>query len=106
MNKIRCFLTIAVVLISVSCGKSNTPGVGPGDPPVLPPVSFTSKDATAAFNTFNKYFYSTTDKLYYSNTEKKDIGAIWTQAVYWDLIMDIYKRTGDAAHRKMRRTVK
>jgi predicted alpha-1,6-mannanase (GH76 family) len=101
MNKLRCFLTITVLIASISCGKSNTPGVGTEDPPVLPPVSFTSKDATAAFNTFNQYFYSPTDKLYYSNTEKKDIGAIWTQAVYWDLIMDTYKRTGDAAHRKM-----
>jgi predicted alpha-1,6-mannanase (GH76 family) len=101
MKRLTCMLTAAVLLISFSCSKSNPRGPVNEEPPVLPPVSFTSKDATAAFNTFNQYYYSTTDKLYYSNTERKDIGSIWTQAVYWDLIMDTYKRTGDAAHRKM-----
>lgn len=68
---------------------------------LLLPGSFTQKDAAQAYTNFNKYFYSTTDKLYYSNTEKKDIGAIWTQAVYWDLAMDAYKRKPDPAYKKM-----
>lgn len=59
------------------------------------PVSFTAKDATAAFNNFNTYFYGPTDKLYYSTTEKKSIGAIWTQAIFWDMAMDAWKRTND-----------
>lgn len=101
MIKIRSILTIAILLLSTACSKSNDRAVVPEGPPVLPGVSFTDKDATTAFNTFNAYFYSKTDKLYYATTEKKDIGAIWTQAVYWDLIMDTYKRTGDAAHRAM-----
>jgi predicted alpha-1,6-mannanase (GH76 family) len=57
--------------------------------------------ATEAYDNFNRTFYSTSDKLYYSNSEKKDIGAIWTQAVYWDLAMDAYKRTGKPEHMKM-----
>jgi predicted alpha-1,6-mannanase (GH76 family) len=86
-----------VCLLIAACSKSSTKDTVV-NPPVIPAVSFTDKDATSAFNTFNTYFYSTTDKLYYSNTEKKDIGAIWTQAVYWDLAMDTYKRTKDPAH--------
>jgi predicted alpha-1,6-mannanase (GH76 family) len=85
-----------VLILVAACSKSSTK-----DTVVVPPVtavSFTARDATSAFNTFNTYFYSSTDKLYYSNTEKKDIGAIWTQAVYWDLAMDTYKRTQDPAH--------
>jgi predicted alpha-1,6-mannanase (GH76 family) len=61
-------------------------------------VSFTAKDATSAFNNFNEYFYSPADQLYYATTEKKSIGAIWTQAVFWDIAMDIYKRTNEPAH--------
>lgn len=91
-------LSVIVCLLIAACGKSSTKDTPVVVPPVIPAVSFTDKDATSAFNTFNTYFYSPADKLYYSNTEKKDIGAIWTQAVYWDLAMDTYKRTKDHAH--------
>lgn len=98
MKSVFSLFTAALLLLT-SCGKSSSSKVV--EPPVLPEVSFTDRDATAAFNTFNQYFYSSTDKLYYSTTEKKDIGSIWTQAVYWDLIMDTYKRTEDPAHLAM-----
>ncbi|QNL52463.1 alpha-1,6-mannanase [Olivibacter sp. SDN3] len=57
--------------------------------------SYTAADATAAFNAFNTYYYNPTAKLYYSNTDQDDIGAIWTQAIYWDIAMHRYIRTGD-----------
>ncbi len=59
---------------------------------------YNAADATSAFNAFNKAYYSQTDKLYYSNTERKGIGAIWTQAIYWDMAMHIYERTKDEAY--------
>ncbi len=63
--------------------------------------SFTAADATVALSSFNSNFYSSKDKLYYSTTEKKNIAAIWTQAIYWDIVMNAYKRTKDPAYRKL-----
>ncbi len=95
MNRLSFLMALGLVL-HTACSKSNSRG-GPVDPAPLPAVSFTDKDATAAFNTFNTYFYSPTDQLYYATTEKKTIGAIWTQAIYWDMAMNAYKRTKDPA---------
>ncbi|QEH42033.1 glycoside hydrolase family 76 protein [Chitinophaga sp. XS-30] len=96
----KMFLLL-VAFASLSCSKSDTGGGPSPEPPPLPVVSYTAKDANAAFNTFNAVFYSTKDKLYYSTTERKDIGSIWTQAVYWDLVMNTWKRTKDPAHLAM-----
>ncbi|SDZ90355.1 Predicted alpha-1,6-mannanase, GH76 family [Pedobacter hartonius] len=62
---------------------------------------FTPADATAAFHSFNNIYYSSTDKLYYATTERNSIGAIWTQAIYWDMVMNAYQRTKDPADLKM-----
>lgn len=58
-------------------------------------VPYTSEDRTTAFDAFNKHFYNPEAKLYYSTTEKSDLGAIWTQAIFWDIAMDAYLRTND-----------
>ena len=63
--------------------------------------AFSAANATNAFNSFNANFYSTTDQLYYSTTEKKGMAAIWTQAVYWDIVMNAYQRTKDPNYLKM-----
>lgn len=94
-----CLLLTAFA--ALSCSKSDNKENPGTNPPPLPAVSFTARDASAAFNTFNTYFYSTKDKLWYSTTEKKNIGSIWTQAIFWDLVMDTYKRTNDPAHLAM-----
>ena len=54
---------------------------------------FTSEDATAAIDAFNHYFFNKTNQLYYTTSNKKGIAAIWTQAIYWDMLMNAYKRT-------------
>ena len=98
MNKLTFILFSSLALHtngSGSCAKAEPPNTAP-----LPGVSFTVKDAATAYNSFNQYFYSENDKLYYANTEKKAIGAIWTQAIYWDMAMNVYKRTKDAADLK------
>jgi rhamnogalacturonyl hydrolase YesR len=56
---------------------------------------FTSKDATVALDAFNNYFYNREMKLYSTTSDQKGRAAIWTQAIYWDMIMNGYKRTGD-----------
>lgn len=93
MKPVNICLILSVAMLAACSKKSSTPVVT-----APKPVSFTANDATAAFNSFNTYFYSTTDKLYYSTTEKKDIGAIWTQAIFWDIAMDAYKRTNNATY--------
>ncbi|PUZ23046.1 alpha-1,6-mannanase [Chitinophaga parva] len=86
---------LAAGYISCSQQKHDPAPVTPGKPtPAI--VNYTDADATAAYNNFNQYCYSPSDKLYYATTEKTGIGAIWTQAVYWDMAMDAYKRTHNA----------
>ncbi|WP_199269788.1 glycoside hydrolase family 76 protein [Mucilaginibacter lacusdianchii] len=94
---------LATTIYISSCGKKETTDItAPSKPPlVTESKSFSATDATTAFNAFNTVYYSTTDKLYYSTTEKKGIGAIWTQAIYWDIVMDAYERTKDPAYYKM-----
>lgn len=63
--------------------------------------SFSSEDATKAFNLFNEHFYDEDKKLYYSSTEKTGLGSIWTQAIFWDIVMHIYERTEDPSYLNM-----
>lgn len=56
-------------------------------------TNFTSADADTAYAAFNQYFYNPTNKLYYNATDKSGVGAIWTQAIFWDMAMDVYERT-------------
>ena len=98
--KYLLIFSICIVAISCNKGKTDTPIVT-DSVIVTPTKSFTAADATTAFNSFNVNFYSTTDKLYYSNTGKSDIAAIWTQAVYWDMVMNAYQRTKDTSYLRM-----
>lgn len=92
----------ALFVMLLSCSKKTTPTV---DTTPVKQVSFTGKDATDAFNSFNTWFYSNGDKLYYSTTEKKSIGAIWTQAIYADIAMDAFKRTNDASYLQLTKDI-
>ncbi|RQO75770.1 alpha-1,6-mannanase [Pedobacter sp. KBW06] len=80
------------LLILTSCSKKTGVGISQ---PITPPriMNFTAEDAKAAMNSFDANFYSNTDKLYYSSTQKNKLAAIWVQAIYWDMIMNTYKRS-------------
>lgn len=99
---VYCLKAVFVLLgISVlSCGKSNDnpPAAGPVAPQQ---VSFTANDATSAYNDFNKYLFDTNKKIYYRASDKSGIGAIWTQAIYFDMAMNAWKRTRDAKYRQL-----
>jgi predicted alpha-1,6-mannanase (GH76 family) len=103
LSRIIFFLATFTTLSGTSCSKSGTGGKP--QPPTAPPVNenktFTATDALTAFNAFNSVYYSTTDRLYYGTSEKKGIGAIWTQAIYWDMVMNAYERTKDPSYYKM-----
>lgn len=64
-------------------------------------AEYTSSDATLAFESFNKYFYSSEANLYYSTTAQEELGSIWTQAIFWDIVMDAYLRTEEPKYLQM-----
>lgn len=60
--------------------------------------SFSSKDADLAIESFNEHFFNKEMKLYNATSEKPGRAAIWTQAIYWDMMMNAYQRTGKAEY--------
>ena len=69
---IAAFLSLILLISFSSCSKKGTEEPTP-NPPTLPPTvptSFSAGDATIAFNSFNKIYYSTADKL--SGCRQKD----------------------------------
>ncbi len=97
-RNIACVILTGILLFSVVLTAG---GSGEKKDHQTTAISFTSADATAAFNSFNTNFYSNSDKLYYSTTGKTGIAAIWTQAIYWDMVMNAYLRTKDPAYLKL-----
>jgi len=64
--------------------------------------SYTEADMNTALSALNTYYYSTTRKLYFVKyTRTGNVSAIWTQAIFWDMAMNAYKRTGSSAHKKL-----
>lgn len=94
VNQLFLYSAIVLLFFIPGCSK-NTPEVTQASPGLTKTKNFTSADATKAYTDFNTAFYSPNDKLYYSTTEKKDIGSVWTQAIYWDMAMNAYERTKD-----------
>jgi hypothetical protein len=64
-------------------------------------TEFTAKDASAAIDAFNDNFFDRTEKLYYTKSNRQGIAAIWTQAVYWDMLMNAFKRTQDPKYSQL-----
>lgn len=108
MNKYKILKTsmfnslsiIIIALLFTGCNESNE------DKPFIPDYeivpSYTSADADEAFSSFNKHLFDPERKLYYRDTGKPAaVGAIWTQAIYWDMAMNAYKRTKSPEHLKL-----
>lgn len=90
----RFNILFVFVLLFVSCSKeSETLEDTKGTPVVL--KDFTSQDATIAIDAFNNQYFNTTLQIYYTYSNKDGVAAIWTQAIYWDMLMNAYKRTND-----------
>ena len=62
---------------------------------------FTKKDATTAMDAFHSTFYNPDMKLYAISSDMKGRAAIWVQAIYWDMIMNAYKRTKAPKYRQL-----
>lgn len=63
--------------------------------------SYTNKDATIAIDAFHAMFYNPEMKLYVISSDMKGRAAIWVQAIYWDMIMNAYKRTKSPKYRQL-----
>jgi predicted alpha-1,6-mannanase (GH76 family) len=62
---------------------------------------FTSRDATVSIDAFNHVFYNNDTQVYNALSDKPGRAAIWTQAIYWDMVMNAYKRTNDPKYFKL-----
>ncbi|OQP67589.1 glycoside hydrolase family 76 protein [Niastella populi] len=102
--KHRSYSIKAIVLLLgasvLSCSKSGN-GQSTPDPVTPQQVSFTSNDATSAYNDFNKHLFDPNRKIYYRASDKSGTGAIWTQAIYFDMAMNAWKRTKDTKYRQL-----
>lgn len=47
---------------------------------------------------FQNYCYNPNTKLYWNNTDHGGLAAIWTHAIFWNMVLDAYKRTGNAEY--------
>lgn len=60
---------------------------------VTPFSSFSDSAATVAFNSFYDNFYNPSKSLFYLNTNRDDVASGWTQAIFFDILLDNYART-------------
>jgi predicted alpha-1,6-mannanase (GH76 family) len=96
MKKQFYILVLSSFIAIIGCSKSKE-AAQPVITPTTASQNFTTSDATLAYTAFNAVFYNTSAKLYYSATTGNNLAAIWTQAIYWDMAMDVYQRTNDQA---------
>lgn len=61
--------------------------------PVSPFSAFSDSAATAAFDGFYGNFYNPSNRLFYLNTNQGEVASGWTQAIFFDILLDNYTRT-------------
>lgn len=60
---------------------------------VNPFSAFSDSVATVAFNSFYEHLYNPDKNLFYLNTNRGDVASGWTQAIFFDMMLDNYART-------------
>lgn len=58
-------------------------------------IKSSNDSATIAIDVFNNTYYDKTFGIYYASTAREKRAAIWTQAMYWDMLINAYKRTNN-----------
>lgn len=89
-----CFLVMACMVTSACNHQENKKYVLDYD--IVPP--YTTADTWKSYEAFNEYLFDKQTHVYKVNSDiadgadnKSTIGAIWTQAIYWDMAMNAYK---------------
>lgn len=84
-------IVVFVTFMNLSCNKKNDELQYIPDYDVVP--KYTEKDVDEAYQAFNAHLYDPVRKIYLRDSNKPTaVGAIWTQAIYWDIAMNAYKR--------------
>ncbi|MBB4035493.1 putative alpha-1,6-mannanase (GH76 family) [Dysgonomonas hofstadii] len=87
---IPCF--ILVIFVFLSCNSSKTGKTV---------ITYTNADATLAIDAFHETFFDKSKGIYAGKSDKRGVAAIWTQAIYWDMAVNAYKRTKSTKHKQM-----
>lgn len=101
------FFSLVTLLMLSPAAAAGPAGRGPViDPPDTAAghteTGYTETDVIEAYDAFNRYLLHPERKLYMRDTEAETaVGAIWTQAIYWDMAMNAYRKTGSEAHRQL-----
>lgn len=87
-----------IILLLLTCLVSCSNSDNIGEDTLGPPSVEESDPATTAIDAFNSTFYNKTFGVYYATTAREKRAAIWTQAMYWDMLMNAYIRTEDSKY--------
>ncbi|GAB3414221.1 glycoside hydrolase family 76 protein [Niabella aquatica] len=97
-NYITATFLITSAVYTSACNKSDNKAYVLDYDIVSP---YTNADTWVAYDAFNQNLFDTKTHIYKVNTDTKDgagtkatVGAIWTQAIYWDMAMNAYNRAG------------
>ncbi len=93
-------LTLAYILFGAiytsGCNKTDTDKYVL-DYDIVP--TYSDSNIWAAYDSYNQYLFDNQTHLYKVDTDTKDgantkatVGAVWTQAIYWDMAMNAYKK--------------
>ncbi|MGE4567878.1 MAG: glycoside hydrolase family 76 protein [Bacteroidales bacterium] len=67
---------------------------------------YTEADIRLAYDAFNRQLLDPERRVYYRDTEKpREVGAIWTQAIYWDMTMNAYQKTRDKKYLQLIKSI-
>lgn len=67
---------------------------------------YSEADIRLAYDAFNRQLLDPERGIYYRDTDKpREVGAIWTQAIYWDMAMNAYNRTRDKNYLQLVKTI-
>ena len=92
MKKIATYFILIVAVFTTSCNTSKTTEKA---------TTFSSNDASIAIEAFHETFFDKAKGIYHAKSDKSGIAAIWTQAIYWDMAVNAYKRTKSVKHKQM-----
>ncbi|MFT4093024.1 MAG: glycoside hydrolase family 76 protein [Niabella sp.] len=96
----RNYITVAGLILggvyTIACNKPDTSQYVL-DYDIVP--SYSDTDTWAAYDAFNQYLFDDQTHIYKVDTDTEDgantkatLGSVWTQAMYWDMAMNAYKK--------------
>ena len=83
---------------AILCGLMLSPTYGAGEKRAH---GFTQEEMLQAYDAFHARLFDPVRKIYWRDSGGGDkVGAIWTQAIYWDMAMNAWQKSGQERYRK------